>query len=74
MAGPAIFWKKPSVNSVPDTSRLHLLASARGQLPEEYLLEHPEYRMTQRERRQWNVKVLKLAAEMIDKHKGKSNL
>lgn len=58
------------------SKRLHLIATAEGLLPEEYLLEHPEYVMTFREHKRWDRKVAELAAKRIytirqdDRHEG----
>lgn len=46
-------------------SRLDKLATSSGQTVDEYLIEHPEYKMSLREMQKWGNKVLKLAERRL---------
>jgi hypothetical protein len=56
-------------NPVPplrEKQRLQKLSTAEGMIAEEYLLAHPEYKLSQREMQRYGHKVLKLAARRIE--------
>lgn len=51
-------------------SRLDKLATSSGQTVDEYLIEHPEYKMSLREMQKWGNKVLKLAELRLKEAQG----
>jgi hypothetical protein len=51
------------------TTKLHKLATASGQTVEEYLIEHPEYKLGYREMQKWGHKVMKLAERRIEEQR-----
>lgn len=51
------------------TFQLQKLATAEGYTIEEYLIAHPEYKMTDRELAKWGTRILREAARQLDKAK-----